>query len=571
MKRRMIFCLLLSFVLAGCEAEKSTDAPDKPVGGMIKADPARGQQLAEACVSCHGMDGMASARGVPYIGGQQPDYLISAMKAYLEGRRKHEEMRLAIADLDEQAMADLASHYARQPVAWRGAGMGLPSQASRKKPVDRKAIAAGKAKSQSCAGCHGLNGISARAEFPSLAGLPEDYFRNAMDGYFKTGRINPYMDMFKTALSSSDINDLAAYYASLAPKRLAFNATGNVAAGKSKAAACAGCHGPDGNSLSEDFPNLTGQSFDYLVKAIEDYRSGRRRHHIMKNATAGLGKQDVRNLAAYFSRQDAVKIGTRTNTASGDPLVDGARLAAACDGCHGSAGNSRASGTPSLAGMSAHYLNKAIKAYRDGARNHALMRNMVGNLGDLDVEKLSFHYAMQEPVLVKKSFKGDEANGARLAESCDTCHGKQGNSTDIKTPRLAAQDTAYLVNALAEYAKGARGKENVMNAQAGKLSKEFMRDIALHYSNQTPVSIETRAPETSVMIASRCDRCHGENGKGGSQGQPRLAGQAEGYLFKVLQQYQREERKHSSMKIMTELLNLIETHEIAKHYAKQKP
>jgi cytochrome c553 len=76
---------------------------------------------------------------------------------------------------------------------------------------------------------------------------------------------------------------------------------GNAAAGKQKAAACAACHGADGNkTLDGTYPRLAGQYPDYLAKALRDYRSGKRQNPVMKGQAAALKDQDIEDLAAYF-------------------------------------------------------------------------------------------------------------------------------------------------------------------------------------------------------------------------------------------------------------------------------
>ena len=82
-------------------------------------------------------------------------------------------------------------------------------------------------------------------------------------------------------------------------------AKGNAAAGKEKAAqVCAACHGPDGNKPSApDQPILAGQYYDYLVRALTDYKIGRRNNPIMKGFAGQLSKQDIEDLAAWFSSQ----------------------------------------------------------------------------------------------------------------------------------------------------------------------------------------------------------------------------------------------------------------------------
>ena len=83
------------------------------------------------------------------------------------------------------------------------------------------------------------------------------------------------------------------------------HAAGNAESGKAKAAqVCAACHGPDGNKPSDPTqPILAGQYYDYLVRALTDYKIGRRNNPIMKGFAAQLSKQDIEDLAAWFSSQ----------------------------------------------------------------------------------------------------------------------------------------------------------------------------------------------------------------------------------------------------------------------------
>lgn len=82
-------------------------------------------------------------------------------------------------------------------------------------------------------------------------------------------------------------------------------AAGNAAAGKSKAAqVCAACHGPEGNKpTAPENPVLAGQHRDYLVKALKDYKSGKRNNAVMKGFAAALSNRDIEDLAAWFAGQ----------------------------------------------------------------------------------------------------------------------------------------------------------------------------------------------------------------------------------------------------------------------------
>lgn len=86
---------------------------------------------------------------------------------------------------------------------------------------------------------------------------------------------------------------------------LSARASGDAGSGKAKAAqVCAACHGPDGNKPSApDQPVLAGQYYDYLVRALSDYKAGHRTNGIMKGFAAALSKQDIEDLAAWFASQ----------------------------------------------------------------------------------------------------------------------------------------------------------------------------------------------------------------------------------------------------------------------------
>jgi cytochrome c553 len=83
------------------------------------------------------------------------------------------------------------------------------------------------------------------------------------------------------------------------------HAKGNAESGKKKAEqVCAACHGVDGNKPSApDQPILAGQHYDYLVRALMDYKVGRRNNPIMKGFAGQLSSKDIEDLAAWFASQ----------------------------------------------------------------------------------------------------------------------------------------------------------------------------------------------------------------------------------------------------------------------------
>ncbi len=87
-------------------------------------------------------------------------------------------------------------------------------------------------------------------------------------------------------------------------------AAGNAESGKAKAAQiCAACHGADGNKPSApDQPVLAGQHSDYLVKALSDYKSGKRSNPIMKAFAGQLSRKEMEDLAAWFASQKSTSL-----------------------------------------------------------------------------------------------------------------------------------------------------------------------------------------------------------------------------------------------------------------------
>ena len=76
---------------------------------------------------------------------------------------------------------------------------------------------------------------------------------------------------------------------------------GDAAAGEKKTATCVACHGKEGISIADIYPNLAGQKEAYLVKALKAYKSGARDDPMMKPMVAALSDADIENLAAYFA------------------------------------------------------------------------------------------------------------------------------------------------------------------------------------------------------------------------------------------------------------------------------
>jgi cytochrome c553 len=76
---------------------------------------------------------------------------------------------------------------------------------------------------------------------------------------------------------------------------------GDATAGQAKAAVCGACHGMDGNSADAQYPKLAGQSEQYIVRQLTDFKSGKRQNPIMMGMAAPLSTQDMHDVGAYFA------------------------------------------------------------------------------------------------------------------------------------------------------------------------------------------------------------------------------------------------------------------------------
>lgn len=75
----------------------------------------------------------------------------------------------------------------------------------------------------------------------------------------------------------------------------------DIAAGKVKATMCAACHGVEGKSANDVWPNLAGQKKGYLIKQLKDFKSGARKDPMMSSMAAPLSDTDINNLALYYN------------------------------------------------------------------------------------------------------------------------------------------------------------------------------------------------------------------------------------------------------------------------------
>jgi cytochrome c553 len=148
---------------------------------------------------------------------------------------------------------------------------------------------------------------------------------------------------------------------------------GKVADGATKAAVCAACHGPNGNSVNPEWPRLAGQSAVYIAEQLRLFRSGVRDNPTMKPLAATLKDQDIDDLAVYYEAQTPSGLEADPSYWQAGEAVylsgDRARQVPACVACHGPVGRGNlAAGYPTLRAQQSVYVAKQLNDYASGAR-----------------------------------------------------------------------------------------------------------------------------------------------------------------------------------------------------------
>jgi cytochrome c553 len=171
----------------------------------------------------------------------------------------------------------------------------------------------GKELAQSCAGCHGEQGISAIPETPSLAGQLATYTYKQLRDYAQEQRSNPVMSLTAQGLSEQDAADLAVWFSTLKPaggsgSRSSAKAEKLVEQGDGKRIVppCFVCHGANGQGEKMDIPALAGQRDDYLVKTLLEYKTGQRRNDVysrMRLIAQQLSETEIKELAQYYQQR----------------------------------------------------------------------------------------------------------------------------------------------------------------------------------------------------------------------------------------------------------------------------
>ncbi|MES2912342.1 MAG: c-type cytochrome [Pseudomonadota bacterium] len=164
-------------------------------------------------------------------------------------------------------------------------------------------------------------------------------------------------------------------------------------------AVCASCHGADGNSGTPVNPKLSQQHPEYLVKQLQEFKSGKRKNPVMQGFAAALSEDDMKNIS-YWAASKKAKPGFAKDkdlVALGERIYRGGvadRQIAACAGCHSPNGAGIPAQYPRLGGQHAEYVATQLTAFRDGGRANSLQMNQVAaRLNDREIRALADYIA----------------------------------------------------------------------------------------------------------------------------------------------------------------------------------
>ena len=162
---------------------------------------------------------------------------------------------------------------------------------------------------------------------------------------------------------------------------------------------CAACHAADGNSGTPVNPKLAQQHPEYLVKQLQEFKSGKRANAVMSGMVAALSDEDMRNISFWLASKQA-KPGfakDKDSVALGERIYRGGipdRQVAACAGCHSPNGAGIPAQYPRLSGQHADYTAAQLVAFRDGVRkNNAQMAGVAAKMNDREIKAVSDYIA----------------------------------------------------------------------------------------------------------------------------------------------------------------------------------
>ena len=159
------------------------------------------------------------------------------------------------------------------------------------------------------------------------------------------------------------------------------------------------CHAVDGNATIPENPKLAQQHPEYLVKQLQDFKSGKRASAVMQGMASMLSDADMKNIAWWLTSKPAKEGFAKDKdlVALGERIYRGGiadRSIPACAGCHSPNGAGIPSGFPRLAGQNGNYTIAQLKAFRDGVRTNSIpMTGVAAKLNDREIRAVSDYIA----------------------------------------------------------------------------------------------------------------------------------------------------------------------------------
>jgi cytochrome c553 len=138
-------------------------------------------------------------------------------------------------------------------------------------------------------------------------------------------------------------------------------------------------------------PKLEGQSPEYLMSALHDYRKGDRSHLTMHSQASELSDQDIADIAVFFAGKPLTATGKAQGTVP--------KAAMLCTSCHGEDGVAVTPMYPSLAGQHEDYLVRALEEYQNGGRKNPIMKSLAGPLKPAEIAEIAAYFSALTPAL----------------------------------------------------------------------------------------------------------------------------------------------------------------------------
>lgn len=409
-----VLALMPATLHAGTKkAEKKADLVNAAPTLELEEDVVRPPRpaIVEKCETCHGVDGNSLHFDFPKLAGQRKDYLLKQLRDIKAGKRKVDVMVPVVSLLTDAQMEELAIYFASVPLV-QGASKNPAAAKVGKKIFD---LGVPYRMVAQCSACHGA-WAEGRSDpglvqdgfggFPALNGQHAAYTVKQLQAFRSGARTNDFRSMMHNLaknMNDQEMTLVAEYLAGMElppPAPVAYGAVTMQA--PPQVAACSGCHGPGGASLAPMFPKLAGQQKGYVVKQLQDIKTGARKVPMMAGMLDAFSPEDFDVIAAYFAAQTP-----GTTPTSADPEVvakgmniffEGTDKVLACYSCHNFDGRGSEDfglspgGYPMIFGQHQDYLIKQLKDFQSRGRSNdhvGAMWNIAKNMSDAEIQAVA--------------------------------------------------------------------------------------------------------------------------------------------------------------------------------------